>query len=263
MEKIIIKTPEEIKIMRQGGRILAMILKELSLAAKPGVSTVELNDLAEDLIEKNDALPAFKNYRPSADDSPFPTTLCTSINREVVHAPAFPARLLRDGDVLCLDLGLKYPADENGLFVDAAITVGIGGITPEAKKLIETTRQSLEIGISQVKEGNTIQDIAEAVQAKVEKAGFSVVRDLVGHGVGKRVHEPPRIPNFWDGGERPVELKEGMTICIEPMVCAGSAAVRTKRDDGWTVETVDCSLAAHFEHTIAVTKDGYEILTKL
>lgn len=263
MEKIIIKTPEEIAIMRQGGKILAMVLKELAGAAKPGVSTAELNELAEELIAKNNALPAFKNYRPSAGDTPFPTTLCTSINREVVHAPALPARLLREGDVLCLDLGLKYPAGENGLFVDAALTVGVGKITPEAKRLIETTRQALEVGINQVKPGNTIRDIAKAVQARVEEAGFSVVRDLVGHGVGRRVHEPPRIPNFWDGDEAPVELERGMTICIEPMVCAGSAAVRTKREDGWTVETVDCSLAAHFEHTIAVTENGHEIITKL
>lgn len=263
MEKIIIKTPEEIEIMRQSGKILAMVLKELAAAAKPGVSTAELNELAERLIAENGALPAFRGYTPNPGDTPFPTTLCTSINREVVHAPALPGRLLREGDVLCLDLGLKYPADLSGLFVDAALTAGVGAITPEAKRLIEITRQSLEVGINQVKPGNFISDIAKAVQARVESEGFSVVRDLVGHGVGRRVHEPPRVPNFWDGDESPVELKKGMTICIEPMVCAGSAAVRTKRADGWTVETVDCSLAAHFEHTIAVTEDGHEILTKL
>jgi len=263
MEKIIIKTPKEMEIMRQAGKILAIVLKELALAAKPGVSTAELNELAERLIAENGALPAFRGYAPSPGDTPFPTTLCTSINREVVHAPALPGRLLREGDVLCLDLGLKYPADQSGLFVDAALTVGVGKITSEAKRLIEVTRESLEVGVNQVKPGNFIHDIAKAVQGRVEGAGFSVVRDLVGHGVGKRVHEPPRVPNFWDGDEAPVELKKGMTICIEPMVCAGSAAVRTKRDDGWTVETVDCSLAAHFEHTIAVTDEGHEILTKL
>lgn len=262
MEQIIIKTSEEIKFMRRGGKILAMVLDELRKATRPGVSTGELNALAEKLIAENGALPSFKNYQPDPGDIPFPTTLCTSVNDEVVHAPALPSRVLREGDIICLDLGLKYPADPGGLFTDAAITVAVGKISPEVERLMTVTAESLEAGIAKVKQGNFISDIAGAIQEHVERNGFSVVRDLVGHGVGKYVHEPPRVPNFLDRHYKPVELKEGMTICLEPMVCAGGPEVKTL-DDGWTVVTADGKLAAHFEHTVAVTKNGHEVLTKL
>jgi methionyl aminopeptidase len=262
MEKIIIKTPKEIDVMRQGGKILAAILSELGKAVRPGIATGELNDLAEKLIRNFGGEPSFKNYQPSPDDTSFPTALCASINEEVVHAPALPSRTLKEGDIICLDLGLKYPAGANGLFTDAAITAPVGKISSEAERLIKVTAEALDVGIIQVRPGNFIADIAKAIQAHVEEVGFSVVRDLVGHGVGKKVHEPPRILNFFDPSSKPVELKEGMTICIEPMVCAGRPEVKTL-DDGWTVATADGKFAAHFEHTILVTKTGHEILTKL
>lgn len=262
MEHVIIKTPQEIKIMQQGGKILALILNKLKNSVRTGVSTGELNELAEKLIREYGGEPSFKNYRSSPEDRPFPTTLCASINEEVVHAPALPSRVLREGDIICLDLGLKYPVDEGGLFTDAAITVPVGKITNEAKRLIGVTRQALEVGIAEVKPGNFIHHIAKAIQKYVEGERFSVVRDLVGHGVGHKVHEPPRVPNFFDPKFKEVELKEGMTICIEPMVCAGTWQVKTL-PDGWTVVTADGKLSAHFEHTVAITKDGCEILTKL
>lgn len=262
MEKIIIKTLKEIEIMRQGGKILAVILNELRKAVQPDVSTGELNTLAEKLIKQYGGEPSFKNYRPSQNDVPFPTALCASINEEVVHAPALPSRVLREGDIVCLDLGLKYPAENNGLFTDAAITVPVGKISDQAEYLIKVTAESLECGIREVKPGNFIYDISRAIQRYVEKNGFSVVRDLVGHGVGKKVHEPPRVPNFFDPLSEPVKLKSGMTICIEPMVCAGQGEVKTLAD-GWTVVTADRKLSAHFEHTVVVTSNGFEILTKL
>ncbi len=248
--------------MRQSGRILAFVLDELKKAVRPGITTGALNALAEKLIEENGAVPAFKNYRPDPRDTPFPTTLCTSVNDEVVHAPAIPSRVLNEGDIICLDLGLKYPAGPEGLFTDAAITVGVGKINPEADKLIRVTAEALLAGIAQVKSGNLVSDIGRAIQGYAESRGFSVVRDLVGHGVGKKVHEPPKVPNFFDRYEKQVELVEGMTICLEPMICAGSSEVETL-DDGWTVATVDGSLSAQFEHTVLVTGNGHEILTKL
>jgi len=262
MEKILIKTPEEIKVMRQSGRILAMVLDELRKAVRPGVSTGELNALAEKLITQNGGEPSFKNYQPAAGATPFPTTLCTSINDEVIHAPALPSRILKEGDIVSLDLGLKYPAGPGGLFTDAAITVAVGGISSEKERLMKVTAEALAAGIVQVRPGNFVSDISRAIQEHVEKNGFSVVRDLVGHGVGRRVHEPPYVPNFLDHYYKPVELQEGMTICPEPMVCVGGSEVETM-DDDWTVVTADGSLAAHFEHTVAVTKNGHEILTKL
>lgn len=262
MEQIFIKKLEEINLMRQGGKILAIILEELRKATRPGVGTGELNALAERLISEYGGSPSFKNYQPDPKDKPFPTTLCTSINNEVVHAPSLPSRILRRGDIVCLDLGLKHPAGPDGCFTDAAITVAVGQVDSESERLMKITAESLLAGIDQVRPGNVISDIARAIQEYVEKNGFSVVRDLTGHGVGKYVHEAPRVPNFFDPHYKPVELKEGMTICLEPMVCAGRPEVETL-GDGWTVVTSDGSLSAHFEHTVAVTKNGHEVLTKL
>jgi len=262
MEQIIIKTPREIEIMRQGGKILAAVLFELKNSVRPGISTGELNELAEKLIKKHGGEPSFKNYQPRSEDKPFPTALCASVNEEVVHAPALPSRVIKEGDIICLDLGVKYPAGQGGLYTDAAITVPVGRASSEAEKIIKVTETALEVGIAEVRPGNFIADIARAIQKYVEGQGFSVVRDLVGHGVGHKVHEPPRVPNFFDQGSKKIELKEGVTICIEPMVCAGSGDVKTL-DDGWTVVAADGKLSAHFEHTIAVTKGGYEVLTKL
>jgi methionyl aminopeptidase len=262
MEKILVKTPEEISVMRQSGRILAMVLDELRKVTKPGVTTGELNILAEKLIMENGGEPAFKHYQPDSATTPFPTTLCTSINDEIIHAPALPSRVLKEGDIVSLDLGVKYPAGLGGLFTDAAITVAVGQISSEAEKLMRVTAESLEAGIAQIRPGRFVSDVSRAIQELAEKNGFSVVRDLVGHGVGRRVHEPPFVPNFLDRYYKPVELQEGMTICPEPMVCAGGYNVLTL-EDGWTVVTADGSLAAHFEHTVAVTENGHEVLTKL
>ncbi|OGF21034.1 type I methionyl aminopeptidase [Candidatus Falkowbacteria bacterium RIFOXYB2_FULL_38_15] len=261
MGQVIIKNSAEIELMRQGGKILALVLSALKDAVRPGITTGELNSLAEKLIAEHEAIPSFRNYCPSPGDTPFPTTLCASINEEVVHAPALPSRVLKEGDIICLDLGLKYPSGDDGLFVDAAITVGVGKISEEAERIMKVTEESLWAGIAKVKHGNFIHDISKAVQKTAEKEGFSVVRDLVGHGVGHKVHEAPRIPNFFDSSWKATPLIEGMTICIEPMVCAGGARVKTK-DDEWTVVTADGKISAHFEHTILVTKEGYEVLTK-
>lgn len=260
MDQIIVKTQKEINVMRQGGKILAAILSLLAKSVHPGVSTRELNELAEKLIKEKGGEPSFKNYRSNSKDRPFPTALCTSINEEVVHAPALPSRTLKEGDIICLDLGLKYPAGKSGLFTDAAITVPVGKISAEAEKLIDVTKQALKVGIAQVKSGNFIHHISKVVQKYVESQGFFVVRDLVGHGVGRKVHEPPYVPNFFSPKFKAVELKEGMTICVEPMVAVGTWQVKTL-PDGWTVVTADGKLSAHFEHTVAVIKDGYEILT--
>ncbi len=262
MEQIIIKTQKEIDIMRRGGKILAAVLSLLARAVKPGVNTGELNEMAEKLIAEYGGEPSFKNYRSSPEDRPFPTTLCTSINEEVVHAPALPSRILREGDIICLDLGLKYPAGKDGLFTDAAVTVPVGKINKGLEKLIAVTKKALDIGISRVKPGNYIHHISKAVQEYVEGQGFFVIRDLVGHGVGHKVHEPPRVPNFFDPKFGRIRLREGMTICIEPMVAVGTWQVKTL-SDGWTVVTADGKFSAHFEHTVAVTKVGCEILTGL
>ena len=247
---IILKTNEEIAIMREGGKILAEILKELAKEAKSGVMTKELDDYAEELILKYKATPSFRGYNG------YPTALCVSINEEVVHG--IPSeRKLKTGDIVGLDLGIYY----KGLCTDSAVTVGVGKISQKAKRLIGATKKSLYRGISAVKSGASIGDIGFAVQSYAEDQGFSVVRDLTGHGVGKKVHEPPQIPNYGKKGKG-LKLKKGMTIAIEPMINEGKYFVHQQKD-GWTFVTSDGNLSAHFEHTMAVTKNGCEILTAL
>lgn len=258
---VTIKKPEEINILRQGGRILAGILNDLIKAAKPGTKTIELDQMAERLIVERGGVPAFKNYKGQADDRPFPTTICAAVNTQLVHAPA-GEYALKTGDILSLDIGMKYPASDKGLFTDMTVTIPIGKISPLARKVIKVTRTSLAVGIAQAREGNYISDISRAIQNYVESEGFSVVRQLVGHGVGYEVHEDPRIPNYLDSKQPPVQLKAGLVLAIEPMVNVGHYAVKTAAD-GWTVVTADDNLCAHFEHTIAVTKEGCEILTAL
>jgi len=254
---IAIKTPEEIKILRDGGKILASILLKVADKAKLGVTTFELDEYAEFLIKEAGGGPAFKNYKTGDDKYPFPSTLCVSINDEVVHGIPAQDRILKEGDIISLDLGLKW----RGLYTDAAITVGVGKISADAEKLLNVTKSALEKGIKVIKEKSAIGDIGFAIQSYVEASGFNVVKKLVGHGVGYAVHEEPEIPNF--GKKRSGEiLKEGMILAIEPMVCFGSADVVLDKN-GWTWKTKDGFLAAHFEHTIAVTKKGCEILTKL
>ncbi len=251
---IIIKSQQEIKIMRQSGRILAQILNLLVKKVKPGIGTKELNQIAEREIRLAGGWPIFKGYQG------FPTTLCTSINSEVVHAPAIPDRKLKSGDILSIDIGIKYPA-KNGMITDMSTTVAVGKISKPAKKLIETTKKALNLAIKTVKPGVHLGDISNVIQKYAEKNNFNVVRDLVGHGVGRKLHEPPQIPNYGLPGSGPI-LQAGMTLAFEPMVTAGTYEVKIDKN-GQTYKTKDGSLAAHFEHTILVTKKGSEILTKI
>jgi len=248
-EKIIPKTEEEIERMRQGGRILGGILNEVAGAVEPGVVVRDLDDLVELRIKEAGGRPAFLGYNG------FPSTLCVSVNEEVVHGSGARSRILMEGDIVGLDLGLVF----EDLIVDAAVTVGVGKISKEARRLIQVTRDALTRALEVVKEGARVGDISAAVQTYVERSGFGVVRDLVGHGVGKGLHEPPEIPNFGTR-ETGLILSSGVTLAIEPMVTLGDWHVKTL-NDGWTVVTVDGSLSAHFEHTIVVTEQGCEVLT--
>ncbi len=247
---ISIKNQREIEFLRQGGKILARVLNTVMATVRPGVSTQELNDLAEKLILEAGAEPSFKNYQG------FPAVLCTSVNEQVVHAIPRPDVIIRDGDIIGLDLGLWY----KGLCTDMARTVGVGHISNENRRLIRVTERALGKALAQVSPGNRIGDISAAVQRWVESQGFSVVRSLFGHGVGYAVHEEPRIPNYGRPHTGPV-LETGMVLAIEPMVTVGHYDVHTA-DDGWSISTRDRSLAAHTEDTVVVTDDGCEILTK-
>jgi methionyl aminopeptidase len=253
---IAIKTPEEIKILREGGKILASILLKTADYAKSGVATLELDEYAESLIKKAGGEPSFKNYKTSRDKFPFPASLCVSINDEVVHGIPSSERILKEGDIVGLDLGLKW----HGLYTDATITIGIGKISQEAERLLSVTKTSLEKAVKIIKENATTGDIGFAIQSYVEANGFNVVKKLVGHGVGYNVHEEPDIPN-WGKRDMGLKLKKGMILAIEPMVVMGSGDVFLDKN-GWTWKTKDGSLSAHFEHTICVTEKGCEVLTR-
>ncbi len=254
---ITIKTPEEIKILRDGGKILASILLKIAEKAKPGVTTFELDEYAEFLIKEAGGEPAFKGYKTRDDKYPFPSSLCVSINDEVVHGIPAEDRFLEEGDIVGLDLGLKW----KGLYTDATISVGVGKISQEAERLLDITKTSLEKGIKVIKENVTTGDIGFAIQSYVEANGFNVIKNLVGHGVGRSLHEEPEIPN-WGRKKAGIRLKQGMVFAMEPMVSMGSGDIILDKN-GWTWKTKDGSLAAHFEHTIAVSKRGVEVLTKL
>lgn len=255
---ITLKTKEEIAVLREGGKILAEVLQIISRLAKPGISTFELNKVAEDFIAKFNARPSFKNYKPEKGMPPYPAALCTSLNNEVVHCIPKKERILQDGDILGLDLGVWY----KNLCTDAAITAAIGNVPEKAKKLIDITEKSLYAGINEAVVGNTIGDIGVAVSKIVESNGFSVIRDLVGHGVGHGVHEDPQIPNYGQKGKGE-KLKEGMVLAIEPMTAMGDWRIKACEDDRFGYCTFDGGLSAHFEHTIAITANGPEILTML
>jgi methionyl aminopeptidase len=247
---IILKSRPEIEKMRKSNAIVAAILEELSRKIRPGVKTIELDRLSEELALKKGARPAFKGYRG------YPYSLCTSVNSEVVHG--MPSeRELKDGDIVSLDFGIL----NDGYYGDAAVTVAVGEITPGARKLLKITEEALYRGIAEVKAGNRIGDISSAIQGHVEAAGYSVVRDLVGHGIGKSLHEDPQVPNYGSGG-RGIELKPGMVFAIEPMVNEGTYRVEILRD-GWTVVTADGKLSAHFEHSVAITENGPVILSRI
>jgi methionyl aminopeptidase len=276
---VYLKTTAEIKVIRDGGKILAAILQALIKETKPGVSTASLEDLANRLITTAGGYSAFKNY-PMGGGIFFPSTLCVSINNEVVHGAALPDRIIQAGDIVDLDIGMEWPitpelqakmgASKNphskhgGYFTDMCATVGAGKISHEAKKLLSVTQESLAAGIAQVKPGNTLNDIGRAVSQVALRHGYGVVRDLVGHGVGYLAHEEPDVCNFEIKQNSPdnLVLKPGMVIAIEPMINIGDWRVDVA-DNGYTIVTKDDSLSAHFEHTVAVTEDGYEILTAL
>lgn len=247
---VILKLPDEIEKARASNRIVAEVLGKLRERVKPGVRTKDLDKFAEEIAEKRGAKPAFKGYNG------FPYALCVSVNEVVVHG--MPSeRILKEGDIVGLDFGVYY----QGFFGDATVTLPVGKVTAKASKLMQVTEQSLYAGIAQAKDGNRLGDISAAVQDTVEDAGYSVVRNFVGHGIGKNLHEEPQIPNFGKKGCG-IELKSGMILAIEPMVNEGKYKVQVL-PDGWTVVTKDGSLSAHFEHSVAITDNGPEILSKL
>ena len=252
----ILKNIEDINKLREGGKIIASVLREAASRALPGVKTIELDMLAEKIIREAGGRPSFKNYKTPDDKFPYPASLCVSINEEVVHGVP-GERVLKDGDIVSLDLGMEY----KGFYTDSAVTVSVGNISEQAKKLIETTKESLNLGIMAVKSGAFTGDVGYAVQSFAEKNGFNVIRKLVGHGLGRKVHETPEIPNFGVKGKGEI-LKEGEVIAIEPMITAGRHDIYLDKN-WWTWKTKDGSLSAHFEHTIIVTKNGAEIITKM
>ncbi|WP_458415178.1 type I methionyl aminopeptidase [Schinkia sp. CFF1] len=246
---IICKTVREIEIMREAGKIVALTHQELKKHIKPGITTKELDNIAEKTIRYYNAIPSFKGYNG------FPGSICASVNEELVHG--IPGdRVLRDGDIISIDIGAKY----NGYHGDSAWTYAVGSIDDETNKLLEVTEQSLYKGLDEAKAGVRLSNISHAIQTYVEAGGFSIVREYVGHGVGQDLHEDPQIPHYGPPNKGP-RLKPGMVLAVEPMVNAGTRYVKTLSDN-WTVVTVDGKMCAHFEHTIAITETGFEILTK-
>ncbi|MDP2656471.1 MAG: type I methionyl aminopeptidase [bacterium] len=253
------KTTDDIALMKKGGSILAAALLAVQSAVKPGIGIHGLDRIAREYIESHGGAPAFLGYGTARGVVGYPSTLCISINDEVVHGIGIRDIVLHEGDIVGLDIGTRYPAND-GLYTDMAVTVGVGKISVDAQSLIDVTRVSLDRAIALVRPGISIHEISKEVQGYCEGHGYSLIRDLTGHGVGFSVHEDPPVPNYFDERMPDVILKEGMVICIEPMVAMGDWHVFTDTDE-WTVRTADHSLAAHFEHTIAVTAGGHEILT--
>ncbi len=253
------KTKEEIELLRKGGHILALILKELSTLAKPGVTTEDINDHALELVEKYGVEPVLLGYHPEFAPVPYPAALCTSVNNVVQHGIPRADEVLEEGDIINLDMSIGY----EGMIVDSGITIPVGKTTKEAQRLIDTTREALALAIKQAKPGNHIGDIGHAVQTFVESRGFSVVEVLCGHGVGYAVHEEPMVPNYGKAG-RGMKIEVGHVFAIEPIVnIGGKEVIFDDEGDGYSVFTVDGSWSAHFEHTVAITENGPEIMTKI
>jgi methionyl aminopeptidase len=247
---IAIKTAQEIEKMRASGRILRQVHQAVEAAVKPGATTMDLERVAEAKIKELGGKPAFKGYND------YPACLCTSVNNEVIHGIPSAKKVLQAGDIVSVDCGVIL----DGYYSDAANTYAVGDLSPETRKLLDVTQASLEQAIKEVKVGQTLGDIGAAVQEMCEAEGFGVVKDFVGHGIGKNMHEDPQVPNYGKRGKG-TKLKAGMVLAIEPMINAGSADVKVLKD-GWTAVTVDGSMSAHFEHTVAVTKDGPLVLTR-
>ncbi len=253
--QMVLKSPTEIEIMHQANMILRKIIEDLREIIKPGVSTLEIDQFAERRIREAGGEPAFKGYPHRGDGRDFPNAVCASVNDEVVHGIPSASVVLKEGDIVSVDMGVLY----KGYYGDSAETYPVGNVDEGAQRLLDVTREALNRGLQQVRLGNRVSDIGHAVQTYVEKHGFSVVREFVGHGIGSRLHEDPQVPNFGQPGRRE-RLVPGMVLAVEPMVNAGACDVVLCADDGWTARTRDGSLSAHFELCVAVTESGPQVL---
>ncbi|MDD5489538.1 MAG: type I methionyl aminopeptidase [Candidatus Moranbacteria bacterium] len=258
MSSVSIKSKEEVEIMREGGRILAEILEKLRESVKPGKSAEELDKLARELVFSRGARPSFLGYQPGGSGEGYPAALCVSVNDEIVHGIPEKNKIIFEGDLVKLDMGVELKK----MHTDATIMVGVGKISKTAEKIMKVTEECLYLGIGAIAPGKKLSDYARAVEDHAQICGFSVVRDLVGHGVGYSIHEPPQVLNYFHKRLGNVVLKEGMTLALEPMINEGGYEIYLA-DDGWTYKTLDGKLNGHWEHTVAVTKDGCDILTKL
>jgi len=255
---ISVKSKEEIEIMRSGGRILAEVLRRVGEKVQSGVSAKDLDKLARELVFSMGGKPSFLNYKPGGAGEGYPAALCVSINDEIVHGLPLENKIISEGDLVKLDLGVEYKK----LHTDATIMIGVGKISETAEKIMRVTKECLENGIGKIKPGASLNEYALAVEDHARENGFEVVRDLVGHGVGHAVHEPPQVFNYEDKRMKEIILEEGMTLALEPMVNEGTFEIILAKD-GWTYRTKDGKLNGHWEHTVVVTKDGCEILTKI
>jgi methionyl aminopeptidase len=254
---IVIKNASEIALMRHAGRIVALVWEAMADLVAPGVTTAQLDVAAEQIIRGHDAVPSFKGY-PHRGVNDFPASICASLNQEIVHGIPSPTRVLHEGDIISIDVGAIY----KGYQGDGAITLAVGQVSAEARKLMEVTQGALAAGISQARAGGHTSDISKAIEKYVRGHGFEVVREYTGHGIGREMHEDPQVTNYYNPRMRDYPLEPGMTIALEPMVNVGTWRTRVLAD-GWTVETADGKLSAHFEHTIAITNNEAEILTRL
>lgn len=253
-----IKTIKEIDIMKEGGALLARALGEVIQAVHDGVTMRELDTLAEHVLRDGGGEPSFKGYTTKHEKRPFPATICISRNNEVVHGPGSRNEILKNGDIVGLDIGVRY----KGFCTDMAVTVAVGNVDARSQKLIDDTRAAMLAGLDTIRAGSSVSAIGKAIEAYTKPRGYGIVRDLVGHGVGRHVHEDPHVPNYYDKRYDSIMVPAGLTIAVEPMLTLGDWRVKTL-DDGWTIVTADGSAAAHFEVTIAVTKNGYELVTPL
>lgn len=254
-EKVILKTQEEVELIKESSLLVGKTLGEVRKHVTPGVSTWELDKIAEEFIRDHGGVPAFKDYQPSFGDSPFPGTLCTSVNDVVVHGMPSQKRILEDGDIISIDCGVLM----NEYYGDSAYTFPVGDISAKKRRLLQVTKESLYKGIEKAVAGNRLGDISNAIQRHVETFGYTVVREMVGHGLGKSLHEPPEVPNY--GKKRTgLRLEEGMVLAIEPMINMGRRFIKVA-DDGWTILATDRKPSAHYEHSIVIRKNKAEILT--
>ena len=262
-----IKSQSEIEQIIKGGKIIGEILEKLGQMAKPGVSAWEIDREAERMIKEAGGRPAFKGFRGRKSEPAFPSTICASRNEEIVHGIASEDKILQDGDIFSIDIGMQWPLNcgkgqnGNGFFTDTAITVIVGEVPEKTKQLVNVTKKALEIGIAECKVGNTVADIGRAIQEYIDPQGYGIVRDLVGHGVGHGVHEDPRVPNYYDKNMESWVLQEGVVIAIEPMITMGDYNITTA-PDGWSISTVDGKLSSHQEHTVVISKNGPLVVTR-